>query len=176
MCRAAQTLVLVKLDVFLCRQINFVSLLMKLLIFSSQLPFWRCNYSEPYLPASLPETSNSFAKSALPLASTSGGFGLPLLSHSEFSRGFSWKVALVQPQGHLGWKCVLCTTWKPLIFEESSPIQLPLKLLFSDEQRWSSDFCAPQWAVQDHILLPVLLRLETWSWMHHLHMSRNHNR
>lgn len=103
------------------------------------IPLQRCNYSEPCLPSSLPETSNSSAKSVLPLASTSGGFGLSLLSHREFSRGFSWKVAPVQPQGHFCWKCVLCTTWKSLIFEESSPTQLPLRLLFSDEQKWSSD-------------------------------------
>lgn len=108
MCHAAQTLVSVKLNVFLLMQINFISLLMKLLVFSSQIPFQRCNYSEPCLPSSLAEMSNSFAKIVLPFASTTVGFkhadniqyGLPLLSHSKFSRGFSWKVAPVQPQGH----------------------------------------------------------------------------
>lgn len=124
---AAQTLALVKLDICLHMQMNFVSLLMKL-IFSSQIPFQRCNYSEPCLSSSLPETSNSFAKSVLSLTFTSGGFGLSLLSHSKFSRDFSWKVALVLPQGQFCWKCVLCTTWKSLIFEESSPTQLPLRL------------------------------------------------
>lgn len=156
-------------------QIKFVSLLMKLLIFSSQIPFQSCNYSEPCLPSSLPETSNSFAKTSPSFLRIRRIWSFPV-GHSKFSRGFSWKVALVQPWGHFCWKCVLCTTWKSLILEEYSPTQLPLRLLFSDEQKWSSDFCAPQWADQDHIPLPVLLRLETWSWMHHLHMSRNHNR
>lgn len=98
------------------------------------IPFQRYNYSEPCLSSSLPETSNSYAKSVFSLASTSGGFGLSLLSHNEFSRGFSWKVASVQPEGHFCWKCLLCTTWKSFIFQESSPTQLPLRLLFSDEQ------------------------------------------
>lgn len=37
-------------------------------------PFSECKFSEPYVPSSLAETSNIFAKSVLSLASTSGLF------------------------------------------------------------------------------------------------------
>lgn len=106
MCHTAQTLVLVKLNVFLLMQINFISCLMKLLFISN--PF-----SEVQLPRALftkflswneQQRCQQCSPSCLHIRRILTCWQYPawssLLSHSKFSRGFSWKVAPVQPQGH----------------------------------------------------------------------------